>query len=337
MGVAIRETNFVLPDQVGGPRRGKDGDLYSIEHEIGDLVVLVRTDRIGVGHVIFPDVIPNKGQVHNQMSAELIGETRYAAPNWLLKSPDPNVSVGRKATPFPFAITMRWSLIGSAWKAYHEQGARDACGYILPDGMQEFEPFDTPLVIPTTKSATGQSEPICPEQIIASGLATEEEYEEIDDRSLDLFAQGRYRAQEMGLQLAAARYKFGRLATGKIVVIDEIHTPVAARYFDAQEYDAYLDGNRQLPPEQLSKDFAREWLDAQGFTGEPGQVPPHMSPQLIDQISARYRGLYERMLGHTFQPAYARSTPERLEKMRYNIVSCLGSLASNQRDSAPKD
>lgn len=326
MVTAIRETNFDLPGQVGEPDHGKVRDVYTLEHDAGDLVAIVSTDRISAFDVVLPKAVPYKGQVLNQMAAEFLTATRPIAPNWLIESPDPNVSVGFRAEPFKVEMIMRGFLLGTSWRGY-QNGMRELCGNRLPDGMREFQPFEEPLLTPTTKAGAGHDENITPGEIVASGLATAAEYEEMERLAFDLFAAGRTMATEKELLLADTKYEFGRLATGQIVVIDEAHTPDSSRYFPLNEYAAYLEGATERRPEQLSKEFVREWLVARGFSGEPGQEAPPMSDDFISIITARYVDLYQRMLGHPFEAASEISESEQQERIRANITRCLGSLS----------
>jgi phosphoribosylaminoimidazole-succinocarboxamide synthase len=324
--VAIRETNFDFPGQIGDPYHGKVGDVYTIEHEASNLLVIVRTDRISAFDVVLPKPIPYKGQVLSEMSAELLAATRMSAPNWLLDAPDPNVTVGFKAKPFKVEMIMRAHLLGNSWRGY-EAGMRDFCGNTLPDGMQEFQPFPDVILTPTTKADAGHDENITPAEIVEAGIASRDELAEMAGLSFDLFARGQDMANERGLVLADTKYEFGRLPTGQIVVIDEVHTPDSSRYFPNDEIEAYLGGQTDRRPKQLSKEFVREWLLAQGFRGDPGQDPPNTPRSFIDAVSDRYIGLYQCMLGHTFNPARAESVQDRLDAMRESVVQCLGSLS----------
>lgn len=326
MAVALRETSFELPGQIGEPYHGKVGDTYTIEHEAGELLTVIRTDRISAFDVVLPEPVPLKGQVLNQMSAELLASTQTVAPNWLIESPDPNVSIGYKAKPFKVEMIARGYLLGTSWRGYKE-GMRELCGNQLPDGMTEFQAFDSPLLTPTTKADAGHDENITPSQIVSEGLASAEEYEEMAHLALSLFAEGQARANRRGLLLADTKYEFGRLATGQIVIIDEVHTPDSSRYFPSDEYNAYLQGQTGQRPEQLSKEFVREWLVSQGFSGEAGQQLPHMSEEFRKQISDRYIDLYQRMLDKSFEPAEASSEAERLDQIRENITVSLGKLS----------
>jgi len=326
MATAIHETNFDLPGQVGEVYRGKVGDTYTVEHEAGELLAVVRTDRISAFDHILPRPIPYKGQVLSQMSAELLDDTSSIARNWLLGSPDPNVNVGFKATPFKIEMIVRGALLGTAWRHYQE-GMRELCGNVLPEGMREFQIFDEPLLTPTTKAEAGHDENISPMEIIDSRLATADEFEEMDWMARRLYSAGQNAASERELLLADTKYEFGRLITGKIVVIDEVHTPDSSRYFPLDQYLAQLEDPTSPRPEQLSKEFVREWLMEQGFSGQEGQAPPPMPDDFVDEVSNRYIGLYERMLGEDFEPVNAKSEAERLDMMRQNVVDYLDNLS----------
>jgi phosphoribosylaminoimidazole-succinocarboxamide synthase len=306
--------------------RGKVGDTYTIDHEAGELLAVVRTDRISAFDVILPRPIPHKGQVLSQMSAELLDDTASVARNWLLGSPDPNVNVGFKAMPFKIEMIVRGALLGTAWRHYQE-GMRELCGNVLPDDMREFQIFDEPLLTPTTKAEAGHDENISPIEIIDTGLATADEFEEMDWMARKLYAAGQSAAGEKELLLADTKYEFGRVITGKIVLIDEVHTPDSSRYFALDQYLAQLEDPANPRPEQLSKEFVREWLMSQGFSGHDGQAAPEMPDDFVREVSGRYIDLYERMLGHSFEPAAAVNEAERLDLMRQRIVDYLGSLS----------
>lgn len=326
MAAVIHETNFDLPGQIGEVYHGKVGDVYSIDHELGDLLAVVRTDRISAFDVILPEPIPYKGQVLNQMSSVLLAATSEVAPNWLIETPDPNVSIGFRAEPVKVEMIMRGYLLGNSWRGY-EAGSRDLCGNPLPEGMREFEAFDVPLLTPTTKADAGHDENITPDEVIASGLVSARDFAQMEDLARGLFAEGQAAATDRGLILADTKYEFGRLASGQIIVIDEVHTPDSSRYFTLGEYYGYLSEQTDQRPSQLSKEFVREWLLSHGFNGGAGQEIPDMTPDFVAQVSERYIGLYERMLGRSFEPAYAASEVEKLESVRANIVGSLGNLS----------
>lgn len=326
MPEAITQTNFQLPGQVGEIYHGKVADTYTIEHERGELLVAVRTDRISAFDVVLPQPVPYKGQVLNQMSAALLKSTANVVHNWLLDEPDPNVSIGLKAEPIQVEMIMRSYLLGSAWKAYKELGMRNLCGNSLRDFMYEFEPFDHALITPSTKAETGHDENITPRQIVEQGLATQAEYDQMAAMATDLFAYGQRLAAERGLVLADTKYEFGRLATGQLIVIDEVHTPDSSRYFDGVQFNTYLNDETSERPGQLSKEFVREWLKEHGFTGEPGQVPPHMPSEFIDEVTERYIKLYEIMMREPFDRQDYDDDP--MGGIEANIVDGLQRLAA---------
>jgi phosphoribosylaminoimidazole-succinocarboxamide synthase len=327
MSYGIEGTNFHLPGQVGERYSGKVGDTYTIDHESGELLVVVRTDRISAFDVVLPALIPSKGQVLTGMSAELLEATRATAPNWLIGSPDPNVSVGYKANPFKLEMIVRGALLGSSWKAYKEEDIRTIGDVRLPGGMREFELFHSPIITPTTKADVGHDENITPSAIVEQGLATRNEYDHMAHLALSLFRTGQAMATQRGLFLADTKYEFGKLPNGQIVVIDEVHTPDSSRYFPWDEYDTYISTLRGADrPEQLSKEFVREWLKAQGFTGEPGQELPTLPLEFIAEVSVRYQELYERMLNKTFHRSPMTNTTLRLEAMEDAIVEYIENI-----------
>jgi phosphoribosylaminoimidazole-succinocarboxamide synthase len=326
MPAVIHETDFDLPGQVGDTYHGKVGDVYTIDHDLGNLLAVVRTDRISAFDVILPEAIPYKGQVLNQLSAALLTATREDAPNWLITSPDPNVSIGYRADPIKVEMIMRGALLGTSWRSY-QAGMREFCGNRLPERMYEFEVFDTPLLTPTTKADAGHDENITSGEVVRSGLVTAQEFDQMEALAFTLFARGQAMAKERGLFLADTKYEFGRLATGEVIVIDEVHTPDSSRYFKRDEYNRYLHGDAAERPTQLSKEFVREWLLAHGFSGEPGQALPNMTSEFVTQISDRYIGLFELMMGQRFEPSVADNEPAKLERIRANIVGSLGNIS----------
>lgn len=323
MSNVITETNFNLPGQIGEVYRGKVGDVYTVhsDRHHDDLLVVVRTDRISAFDVVLPQAIPYKGQVLNQMSAALMQATTEHVPNWYIDSPDPNVTVGYKADPIKVEMIVRANLLGTAWRGY-EAGNRDLCGNQLPDGMVEFQAFDVPLITPTTKAEAGHDENITPQEILERGLVlNEEEYEAIGSYALRLFQAGQEHAAERGLVLADTKYEFGRNKHGFEFLIDEAHTPDSSRYFYKEQLDDYLSGQTEERPEQLSKEFVREWLKAHGFVGEPGQVAPDLPDNFVREVSQKYIKLYETILDLGFAPADGSRDP--LDRVESNIVEFL--------------
>ena len=274
---------------------GKVRDVYTIDNKY---LVMVASDRISAFDVILPSPIPYKGQVLNQIAAFMLSKTQDICQNWLLDVPAPNVSLGYKCEPFKIELVVRGNLVGHAWRTY-QGGERLLCGEVMPEGLKENDFFPTPLITPTTKASAGHDEDIAENEIISLGLATAEEWQKLKELTLSLFERGKELASSKGLILADTKYEFGKL-NGKIVLMDEIHTPDSSRYFHAAGFnERQAKGERQL---QLSKEFVREWLMANDFMGKPGQTVPAMSDEWLSTISARYIELYEKIIGEKFVP-----------------------------------
>jgi phosphoribosylaminoimidazole-succinocarboxamide synthase len=276
--------------------RGKVRDVYTIADKY---LVMVASDRISAFDVILPRPIPGKGQVLNQVAAFMLRQTADICPNWLLSTPAPNVSIGNKCEPFRIEMVVRGNLVGHAWRTY-SKGERMLCGAELPEGLKENDPFPRPILTPSTKAEAGHDEDISPEEIFRKGLCTPHEWEELSGYSFRLFEKGRQLAAERGLILADTKYEFGKL-NGRITLMDEIHTPDSSRYFYAKDFsERQASGERQ---KQLSKEFVREWLIANGFMGKEGQQVPFMSDEWVTTISKRYIELFELLTGEQFVPA----------------------------------
>ena len=290
---ALTSTNFSFPGQTS-VYHGKVRDVYFI----GDnLLCMVATDRISAFDVILPEGIPFKGQILNQIAAKFLNETRDIVPNWLLATPDPMVSIGYRCKGYPVEMIVRGYLCGSAWRAY-KAGAREICGVRLPDGMRENEKFPTPIITPTTKAEIGtHDEDISREEILARGLVPENEYRQIEQYALALFARGQEIAEKHGLILVDTKYEFGS-CNGQVMLMDEVHTPDSSRYFYADGYAERFEAGE--PQRQLSKEFVREWLMGNGFQGKEGQQLPEMTPAVVQSITDRYVELYEGITGDTF-------------------------------------
>lgn len=259
---------------------------------------MVASNRISAFDVILPRHIPYKGQVLNQIAAVMLSKSKDICPNWLIDAPAPNVSIGHRCIPFKLEMVVRGNLVGHAWRTY--QTGRILCGQTMPDGLKENDFFPNPLITPSTKASEGHDEDISESEIISGGLATAEEWEILKQYSLSLFARGKELAAEQGLILADTKYEFGKMGD-QIVLMDEIHTPDSSRYFIAEGFeDRQSKGERQI---QLSKEFVREWLMANGFMGKEGQAVPEMTDQWIETISLRYIALYEKLIGKNFIPA----------------------------------
>lgn len=290
----MQEAPFAFPRQTNY-YCGKVRDVYTIGN---DRLVMIASDRISAFDVILPKTIPYKGQVLNQVAAFMLEATRDICPNWLLSVPAPNVSYGIKCIPFKIELVVRGHLVGHAWRTY-QSGARVLCGAPMPEGMKENDPFPQPIITPSTKAAAGHDEDISPEDILAQGLCTVQQWEIITQYARALFERGKSIALRQGLILADTKYEFG-LYNNEVYLMDEVHTPDSSRYFYADGFDARQEkGEKQ---QQLSKEFVREWLMANDFMGKPGQSVPHMSDEWVQTISKRYTELYEKVTGKQFIP-----------------------------------
>lgn len=305
MATTLVKTDFEFPGQTA-VYHGKVRDVYTINN---DVMVMVATDRISAFDVILPEGIPYKGQVLNQIAAYFLDASAEIVPNWKLAVPDPMVTVGLKAESFPVEMIIRGYLTGSAWREY-KNGCRELCGVKLPDGMRENERFPEPIITPTTKAAEGHDENISREEIIAQGLVSEENYKVMEEYTRKLFALGTKMAAEKGLILVDTKYEFGK-HNGKVILIDEVHTPDSSRYFYADTYQELFEAGK--PQRQLSKEFVRQWLMENGFMGRPGEVVPEMTPEVCRSISERYIELFEHLTGEKFVPADETDAEKRIE------------------------
>ncbi|ADB38686.1 phosphoribosylaminoimidazolesuccinocarboxamide synthase [Spirosoma linguale] len=301
---AIQETNFQFPGQTAF-YRGKVRDVYSFP----DKLVMIASDRISAFDVVLPRPIPFKGQVLNQTASYFLKATADIVPNWLLDVPDPNVSIGLKCEPYAVEMVVRGYLAGHAWRQYRD-GHRILCGVPLPDGLRENDRLPTPIITPSTKAHEGHDEDISREEILSRSIVPQEEYEQLEQYALALFARGTEMAAQQGLILVDTKYEFGNL-DGKVYLIDEVHTPDSSRYFYADTYQANQEAEQ--PQKQLSKEFVREWLIANGFQGKTGQTIPAMSDEWVNQITTRYIELFEKVTGQSFQPAEATDPVARIE------------------------
>ena len=292
---ALTKTDFQYPGQKS-VYHGKVRDVYNIND---DIMVMVATDRISAFDVILPKGIPFKGQVLNQIAAKFLDATSDIVPNWKLATPDPMVTVGLKCEGFRVEMIIRGYLTGSAWREY-KAGNRVLCGVKLPDGMRENEKFPHPIITPTTKADEGHDENISKEEIIAQGIVSKEDYEQMEQYTYALFERGSQIAAKRGLILVDTKYEFGK-RDGKIYLIDEIHTPDSSRYFYAEGYEEkFQKGEAQ---KQLSKEFVRQWLIENNFMGQAGQQVPEMTDEYVNSVSDRYIELYEGIVGEKFDKA----------------------------------
>jgi phosphoribosylaminoimidazole-succinocarboxamide synthase len=286
--------------------KGKVRDVYNI----GDrYLVMIASDRISAFDVVLPRGIPYKGQVLNQIAEKFLDATSDICPNWKIASPDPNVTIGHYCKIYPVEMIIRGYLTGSSWRSY-QKGARQICGVDIPDGMREHQKFPEPIITPTTKASEGHDEDITEEEILNQGLISREEYEKIKEYTRALFLRGTEIAAEKGLILVDTKYEFGKGSDGRIYLCDEIHTPDSSRYFYADGYhERFAKGEQQR---QLSKEFVREWLMANGFMGQPGQQVPEMSDAWIGEISERYIELFETITGTHFHRADTSRIEQRI-------------------------
>ena len=291
--------------------------MYTISDKY---MVMVATDRISAFDVVLPKGIPYKGQVLNQIASKFLDATADICPNWKIACPDPMVTVGRKCEPYAVEMIVRGYLSGSAWRDY-KAGAREICGVPLPEGMREHQKFEKPIVTPTTKAEIGEHDQnISGADIVAQGIVSAEEYAKLEEYALALFERGSQMAAERGLILVDTKYEFGKI-DGEITLMDEIHTPDSSRYFYADTYEElFREGKQQR---QLSKEFVREWLMANGFQGRQGEVVPEMTDEFVQSVTDRYVELYENIAGEEFVKG---DDANRLEVMEANIKNMLARL-----------
>ena len=313
---ALTKTDFNFKGQTK-VYHGKVRDVYFIDNKY---LVMVASDRISAFDVILPEGIPYKGQVLNQIAALFLDETKDIVPNWKIATPDPMVTVGHLCKPFPVEMIIRGYLTGSSWRTY-KSGKREICGVAIPDGMKEHQRFEKPIITPTTKADEGHDEDISREEIIRQGLISEEDYKQIEEITYKLFQRGSEIAAKHGLILVDTKYEFGKIGD-QIYLMDEIHTPDSSRYFIADEYEECFE--KGLPVKQLSKEFVREWLMANGFQGQEGQQVPEMTPEIVSSISERYIELYEKVTGKKFEKAD--DSDDILKRIEKNIADCLEKL-----------
>ena len=316
---SLTSTDFHFPGQTA-VYHGKVRDVYFIGN---DLLVMVATDRISAFDVILPKGIPFKGQILNNIAAKFLDLTADIVPNWKLLTPDPMVTIGLRCEGYPVEMIVRGYLCGSAWRAY-KAGAREICGVKLPEGMHENEAFPEPIITPTTKAEIGEHDAdISKEEIIARGLVPADEYEQIEQYALNLFKRGQEIAAKQGLILVDTKYEFGK-HNGKILLMDEVHTPDSSRYFYKEGYEERF--RHGLPQRQLSKEFVREWLMDNGFQGKAGQQVPEMTDEIVNGITDRYVELYEHITGESFVKEQTASEADLSLRIQGNIEKALKTL-----------
>ncbi len=309
---ALTSTQFNLPGQKSF-YKGKVRDVYTIEN---NLLVMIASDRISAFDVVLPKGIPYKGQVLNQIASKFLEATKDIVPNWVTAVPDPVVSIGRLCEPFKVEMVIRGYLAGHAARTYNN-GLRTLCGVTLPEGLKENDKLPEPIITPTTKASEGHDEDISREEILKQGIVEEKYYVQLEDYTRKLYARGQEIAHKMGLILVDTKYEFG-LYEGKVILMDEIHTPDSSRYFYLEGYQERQDKNEEQ--KQLSKEFVRRWLIENGFQGKEGQAIPEMSDEWVKEISDRYIELFEKVTGDKF---IKHPTDHILERVEKNILGSL--------------
>lgn len=308
MSNTIISTDFNFPGQKS-VYHGKVREVYTLENNI---LLMIATDRLSAFDVVMPKGIPYKGQILNQIATKMMRDTQDLVPNWLIATPDPNVAIGEACEPFKVEMVIRGYMSGHAAREY-KAGKRILCGVTMPEGMKENDKFPQPIITPATKAEMGDhDEDISREDILKRGIVSEADYLQLEDYTRKLFQRGSEIAAKRGLILVDTKYEFGKTKDGKIVLIDEIHTPDSSRYFYAEGYEERQKNNE--PQKQLSKEFVRQWLIQNGFQGLEGQKVPTMSDEYIETVSERYIELYENITGEKFVKADVSNIQERIEK-----------------------
>lgn len=308
MSTTITETNFIFPKQKS-VYHGKVRDVYNINDT---LLVMIATDRLSAFDVVLPKGIPYKGQILNQIATKMMDLTQDIVPNWLVATPDPNVAIGHLCEPFKVEMVIRGYLAGHAAREY-ASGKRCVCGVYLQENLKENDPFPEPIITPSTKADNGShDEDISREEIISKGIVSEEDYLILEHYTRSLFQRGTAIAAESGLILVDTKYEFGKTKEGKIVLIDEIHTPDSSRYFYADGYQERQ--NKGEEQKQLSKEFVRQWLIANDFQGKEGQEIPEMTQEYVQSVSDRYIELFEKITGKEFIKADVSNIQKRIEQ-----------------------
>ncbi len=310
----LLSTNFELPSQLS-KYNGKVREVISLDN---DLLVIITTDRLSAFDVVLPKGIPYKGQILNQISVDMLNSTRDIVPNWLISSPDPIVSIGKKCQPYKVEMIIRGYLSGHAAREY-KKGKRYISGVRMPEKMNENDPFENPIITPSTKSENGHDEDISKDAILDKGLISENDYNKIEAYTNLLFERGSKIAKDRGLILVDTKYEFGKSKDGEILLIDEIHTPDSSRYF---YLEGYRDRQKQYSNQrQLSKEFARQWLISNGFQGLDGQQLPEIDHNFTNMVSERYIELYETITGKKFMPALIENIECRVKNNILNFLT----------------
>ena len=311
----LTKTDFTFPNQIS-KYSGKVREVYKIKNNV---LVMISTDRLSAFDVVLPKGIPYKGQILNQIACKMLNATSHIVPNWLISSPDPNVSIGDACEPFKVEMVVRGYLSGHSARLY-KTGKRKICGVTMPDGMTENDKFNYPIITPTTKAENGShDEDISREEILLNNVVSDEDYTVLEDYSLKLFNEGTRIAKQQGLILVDTKYEFGKNSNNEIILIDEIHTPDSSRYFYLDSYDDLQ--SSKLPQRQLSKEFVRQWLIGKGFQGKKNQIVPEMSSEYVNGVSERYIELYEKITGLKFVKEELKEIDQRIETNVLNYLS----------------
>lgn len=313
--MAILATNYSFSGQDDDIYRGETRDVYIIDHKL----LSIATDRLSVFGHLFPEPIPHKGQVINQLTYYFAKAVEDIVPHWIESIPDPNVTVGKQCKRFEVNIVIRGALIGHAWRVYGS-GVHTVSGVEIPSGMREYDLLDEPIITPSTKEQRGYEEDISATDIIERGIMSEDQFERLSIIARQLFIRGKQMAREQGLLLADTKYEFG-LYEDEIYLIDEIHTPDSSRYFYLDEYEAYLEDRSKQLPQQLSKELIRQWLLNQGYSGLDDQIPPTLTPEYIETLSKRYIEIYESLTNQKF--VFPDPDADLIDRIKHNIDSAL--------------
>jgi len=310
---SIYKTDFNFPGQIS-KYEGKVRDVYTIEDNI---LVVIASDRISAFDIVMPKPIPNKGQVLNQISLEMLKSTEDIIDNWLISSPDPNVSIGHRLNPIKIEMVIRGYLSGHSDRVY-KSGKRSICGVKLENGLVSNQKFNKPIITPSTKADVGHDEDISKTDIIDQKILSIDQYEEIEYITRKLFERGTEIAKKRGLILVDTKYEFGYDSNNKLHLIDEIHTPDSSRYFYIDGYEDSV--HKGIPPRQLSKEFFRQWLIKNNFQGKENQSLPEITGEIVNDVSNRYIELFNLITGNTFKP---RESNNILKDLENNIIDYL--------------
>ena len=310
----LTSSNFKFPGQLS-KYKGKVRDVYELE---GGILIMIATDRLSAFDVVMPEGIPFKGQILNQIASKMMSSTSDIVPNWVQSTPDPNVTIGKSCTPFKVEMVIRGYMSGHSAREYKE-GKRVLCGVKMPDGINENDAFDEPIITPATKASEGHDVDISRDEIIQKNIVSESDYLLLEKYTRALFKRGTEISKSRGLILVDTKYEFGKTSEGNILLIDEIHTPDSSRFFYADGYRERQ--NRGEPQKQLSKEFVRQWLISNNFQGLNGQNIPFMTKEYIKTVSARYIELYEKIIGENFIKADTKNINRRIEKNVMDYLS----------------